>query len=124
MSTATRVSGVIASPPLAATGDAIDLDHLSRMTLGERSLEREVLALFVQLAGLLLQRMVEGERSVAATAAHTLKGSASGIGAWRVALAAEAVEFADAATQGHALDALTDAIEEARVAIGRLLQAH
>ena len=32
----------VSSPALAPAGEPIDLDHLSRMTLGERSLEREV----------------------------------------------------------------------------------
>ena len=34
----------MSSPALAPSDDVIDLVHLSRMTLGERSLEREVLA--------------------------------------------------------------------------------
>ena len=64
------------SPPLAPGDDVIDLDHLSRMTLGERSLEREVLALFDRQADILLPRIRRGDPAVAAAAAHTLKGSA------------------------------------------------
>ena len=124
MSTVARMMADVAAPPLAATDEAIDMQHLSRMTLGERSLEREVLALFERQAELLLERMAQSERAVVATAAHTLKGSAQGIGAWRVALAAEAVEYSDAAGQSLAVDALADAVEEARAAIGRLLAAH
>ena len=42
----------------AASGERpIDLVHLARMTLGERSLEREVLELFDRQATLLLERM-------------------------------------------------------------------
>lgn len=114
----------IATAPLATSCEAIDRQHLSRMTFGEESLEREVLMLFERQAGMLLQRMVAGECSVAATAAHTLKGSAQGIGAWRVAFAAEAVEQADAATQGVAIDTLAGAIAEARVAIDGLVHGH
>ena len=110
------------SPPLAAGDEAIDLDHLSRMTLGERSLEREVLALFDRQAQILLQRMTAP--AVAAAAAHTLKGSAVGIGAWRVARAAEAVEHAGAARFVAAVGALGVAIEEARAAIAALLRTH
>ena len=47
----------VSSPALAPAGEPIDLDHLSRMTLGERSLEREVLALFDRQADILLERM-------------------------------------------------------------------
>ena len=64
------------------------------MTLGERSLEREVLALFDRQTELLLPRIRGAGRPAAATLAHTMKGSALGIGAWRVARAAEAVEQA------------------------------
>ncbi len=124
MAIAVRRLGEVAAPPLAPTEEAIDLQHLSRMTFGERALEREVLVLFQQQAGLLLARMADGDRAVVATAAHTLKGSASGIGAWRVALAAEAVEFADDASQVMAIDALSAAIEEARAAIARWLRTH
>ncbi len=114
----------IAAPPLAPTDEALDLAHLSQMTLGERDLEREVLALFELQAALLLSRMTGGQRAAIATAAHTLKGSARGIGAWRVAHAAEAVEFADAARQAGAVEALSGAIAEARLAIARALHAN
>jgi len=74
----------IHSPALAPGDDAIDLNHLSRMTLGERSLEREVLALFVRQADILLAKMNLANPTIAVAAAHTLKGSAVGIGAWPV----------------------------------------
>ena len=112
------------SPPLAPGEEAIDLDHLSRMTLGERSLEREVLALFVRQAEILLRRMDAANPPVAAAAAHTLKGSALGIGAWRVARAAEAAERAGGAQFAAALDELRRAVEEARAAISGLLRTH
>ena len=70
------------------------------MTLGELSLQREVLALFDRQADILLPRIRRGAPAVAAASAHTLKGSAAGIGAFRVARAAEAVEQAQASRQG------------------------
>ena len=76
---------------LFRSGEPIDLDHLSRMTLGERRREREVLALFDRQADILLERMNSAAPAGVATLAHTLKGSARGIGAWAVASAAEAV---------------------------------
>lgn len=124
MSTAAHRVGEFTAPPLAPNEDALDLAHLARMTFGESGLEREVLALFNQQAEMLLGRMTGGERGIAATAAHTLKGSARGVGAWRVALAAEAVEFADAAAQPLAVKALATAIGEARAAIALRMKAH
>jgi HPt (histidine-containing phosphotransfer) domain-containing protein len=79
------------SPPLAPDDPAIDLDHLARMTLGERELEREVLTLFAQQSADLLQRLERLPRE-GASLAHTLKGSARGIGAFAVAEAAENLE--------------------------------
>ena len=114
----------IHSPALAPGDDAIDLNHLSRMTLGERSLEREVLALFVRQADILLAKMNLANPAIAAAAAHTLKGSAVGIGAWPVARAAEAVEQAVDAELPEAIGSLSVAIEQAREAIAGLLRAH
>jgi HPt (histidine-containing phosphotransfer) domain-containing protein len=111
------------SPALAPSDDVIDLDHLSRMTLGERSLEREVLELFGRQADILLPRIAAGSRMFAAAAAHTLKGSALGIGAWRVARAAEAVELAGSGSLEAAVEALSGSIEEARSVIAGLLRA-
>ena len=72
----------------------IDEDHLGRMTIGDRRLEREVLELFLRQTTIMLNRIVGAEPPLAAAAAHTLKGSARGIGAWRVARAAELLENA------------------------------
>ena len=116
-----------AAPPLAPIAEPIDREHLARMTLGERSLEREVLALFDRQAELLLARMRKATPVVAAAAAHTLKGSARGIGAWRVAHAAEALELAapgPTAEFRRALAALGAAIDDTKIAITDLLRAN
>ena len=39
------------SPPLAPDDGPIDIEHLRRMTLGDASLEREVLAMFAAPGG-------------------------------------------------------------------------
>ena len=77
-----------------ASAQIIDTQHLFRMTLGELSLQREVLALFDRQADILLPRIRRGTPVVAAASAHALTGSAVGIGAFKVARAAEAVEQA------------------------------
>src|SRR5262245_40434913 len=84
----------ISAPPLAPGEPVIDRAHLARMTLGDSRLEVEVLALFDRQATLLLARMTGAAPLAIAAFAHTLKGSARGIGMWRVAAAAEALEQA------------------------------
>jgi HPt (histidine-containing phosphotransfer) domain-containing protein len=104
---------------------AIDRGHLARMTFGDRSLEREVLDLFDRQATILIGRMRGGEPAAVATLAHTLKGSAAGIGAGRVAQSASAAEIAagqSAAECSQAIDRLAQAVDEARALIAQLLR--
>ena len=76
------------SPPLAPDDGPIDIEHLKRMTLGDASLEREVLAMFSAQAVGLIGALATLPADAGALA-HTLKGSARAIGAFRVADAAE-----------------------------------
>src|SRR3954469_6146022 len=85
------------SSRVASLERPIDLVHLARTTLGERTLEREVLQLFDRQASLLIERMQTASADALPALAHTLKGSARAIGAAHVARAAEAVEFVPAA---------------------------
>jgi HPt (histidine-containing phosphotransfer) domain-containing protein len=102
---------------------AIDRSQLARMTLGDRSLEREVLQLFDRQAALLLARMHDAEASVVAPLAHTLKGSAASVGASAVMAAAAALETASGAAERKvALDRLAAAIDEAGATIADLLR--
>jgi len=104
----------------------IDRGQLERMTYGDRSLEREVLQLFDRQAAMLIVRMRAGGPAAIAPLAHTLKGSASGIGAGRVRLAAEAAEYVTDASPGdcsQAIDRLAQAVDEARALIAELLRA-
>ena len=113
----------VESPPLAPEGPAIDLEHLERMTLGERELEREVLMLFVQQSTDLLARLEKLPRE-GASLAHTLKGSALGIGAFAVAEAAESLEcrLRQGLPVTAEVDALAQAIGSAQTAIAERLQ--
>lgn len=115
------------APSVTPEDRPIDLVHLARTTLGDRSLEREVLQLFDRQSTLLIARMRTAAPGGVATLAHTLKGSARGIGAWRVARAAEALELAGARNSGEvgtALDRLSAAAEEACTVIAELLRAN
>ena len=71
----------------------VDLVHLSRYTLGNRALECEILELFRTQSGIYLRRLADADCDKAwSEAAHTIKGSARGIGAWGIAAAAEIAE--------------------------------
>jgi HPt (histidine-containing phosphotransfer) domain-containing protein len=100
----------------------IDLVHLARQTLGDRALEREILDLFTTQVRAVLARL---EAAAVAEArldlAHTLKGSARAVGAWKVAAEAEACELhvADRDWPTHFV-ALNGAVEEAMGAIEAL----
>lgn len=110
---------------LASETPAIDRAHLKQMTFGDRSLERELLQLFDRQAEQLMARMRASEAAVLAMLAHTLKGSALGIGAHDVACAAAAAEGAASgspAQRSAALDALAAAIAAARGEIAALLR--
>ncbi|HZP70760.1 MAG TPA: Hpt domain-containing protein [Pseudolabrys sp.] len=101
-----------------------DRDHLARMTFGDSRLEREILELFDRQAELLLERMRTSEPSAIATLAHTLKGSAVGIGATRVAAAAadaEAVARTKPGESSFAIARLAQAVAEARLEIAVLI---
>lgn len=105
----------------------VDLVHLARHTLGNRDLEREILVLFQRQSACYVRRLkVADSREEQCAAAHIIKGSSRGIGAWRVASLADVVEAAF--TEGHLdagtlVDQLASAIEDANNYIGGLLAA-
>jgi HPt (histidine-containing phosphotransfer) domain-containing protein len=110
------------SPPLAPDDGPIDIAHLRQMTLGDTSLEREVLAMFsAQAVGLVgaLATLPSDARALA----HTLKGSARAIGAFGVADAAGCLEalIQNGGDPTRALAELNDAVAEAREAIDAIL---
>ena len=111
------------SPPLVPDDGPIDVDHLKRMTLGDESLEREVLAMFsaqsVSLIGALAALPAEAREIV-----HTLQGSARAIGAFAVADAAASLETAlkNGDDPTEPLAELKDAVAQARTAIDVLLR--
>ena len=99
----------------------IDEAHLKRMTLGDRGLERELLNIFVRQSATILDRVASHDLVATAAAAHTMIGSARGIGAWRVARAAEQLERAvgqgDEESVDEAIAALKSASAEVSAAI-------
>jgi HPt (histidine-containing phosphotransfer) domain-containing protein len=116
-------NGASAPQPSAAGEPPIDRAHLSRMTLGDDALAREVLALFSRQIDLLVERIGAADPSEVAALAHTLKGAARGVGAWPMAGAAEAVEAAPPAELARAVATLAAAAGKARAAIADILGA-
>jgi HPt (histidine-containing phosphotransfer) domain-containing protein len=114
------------SPALDQAPAVIDEVHLGRMTLGDRGLEREILEIFVLQAAIMLGRIAGAGPALMAATAHTVVGSARGIGAWRVAQAAERLERAaavasDPEERDQAVEDLKAAMLEASAVIGARL---
>jgi HPt (histidine-containing phosphotransfer) domain-containing protein len=111
------------SPPLVPDDGPIDFPHLQRMTMGDSSLEREVLAMFAAQSSELIEKIVKMPAD-AAELTHKLKGSAQAVGAFRITEAAEWLEttLRDSSDTAEALMTLTDAVLEARTEIDVLLK--
>jgi HPt (histidine-containing phosphotransfer) domain-containing protein len=111
------------SPPLAPDDGPIDIEHLRRMTLGDASLEREVLAMFSAQAVKLIATLASLPADAGALA-HTLKGSARAIGAFQVADAAASLEAAisSGGDPTEQLTELNDAVAHARTAVDAILR--
>ena len=111
------------SPPLAPDDGPIDFDHLKRMTLDDRGLEQEVLAMFAAQSASLVGTLATMPADAPALA-HTLKGSARAIGAFAVADAAARLEtvMASGADPSRGLSELADAVALARTAIEAVLR--
>ena len=93
------------------------------MTLGDSGLERQVLEMFASQATALVAKLAALPAEAGALA-HTLKGSARAIGAFRVAECAEALEVAIRQSENPArsLIELKAAVVDARAAIAAMLQ--
>lgn len=112
---------------MAFTSPLLDETHLDAQTFGDLDLAREVLDLFRgqahRLAPVIAGEAGEGDKA-RCDAAHTLKGSARGIGAFAVAERAEACETALRAGRSPDLAALRAALAATEAAIAaRLAQS-
>lgn len=100
----------------------LDRAHFDMMTGGDVGLQHEVVQLFrvqVQSWTDVLTAEADWRR-----AAHTMKGSARGIGLWPLAQACEAAERAEGAAVAPALDALRLALDAALEALDALTREH
>ena len=107
-------------PTCPSADNPVDLVHLSKQSLGDRSLEQEILELFRSQSVLFVDRLenatTEDERKMAA---HTILGSARGLGAWQVAREAEILQ--QHCKIGCDLSSLKAAVKEANSYISELL---
>lgn len=126
MTYAVAASAVTVATAPESSEALIDRAHLAQMTLGDANLEREILSLFARQSELLMERMQAMPPAAVSTLAHTLKGSAKGVGAWNVARAAEAVELADGtlAEFRAAIERLGVEIVATRALIAEMLRTH
>ena len=116
----TSAENRVTSRPCASASNPVDLVHLSRQSLGDRSLENEILRLFHNQSKFYMDRLENAttaeERKMAA---HTVVGSARGLGAWKVASEAELVE--QSCSRGRDVSSMKQAVEEANHHIEALL---
>lgn len=106
--------------PKPAAARPIDMAHLSRQTLGDRAVEQEVLALFVQQAISVAGRMAAADVRERLFMAHGLKGSARGVGAFAIAeCVAEIERDPEDVLIWERLESLVEVVRDFVIAIGR-----
>jgi HPt (histidine-containing phosphotransfer) domain-containing protein len=104
----------------------IDMGHLGRQTLGDPGLEEEVLRLFDQMARVYYDRLETSTNTADLLRnLHTLKGAASGIGAFGLAELARVAETElrdGAPVNPERIDDLNVAVQEVSAFIGERLR--
>jgi hypothetical protein len=115
------------SNPLHEQGPVVDQAHLNRMTGGDAALASEVLGLFREQWDLWVRLLDPTTPTLDwGNAAHTIKGSARGIGAWQlgeVCGGAEEAARAGEMTRDNKrvwLEAISDEMDKVITAIARL----
>lgn len=104
--------------------DTFDRAHFAMMTGDDAGLQAEILAIFRVQAQLWDRLLIpDAPTSVWADAAHTVKGSAKGLGLWRLAAVCEEAETlgragaVEGAQVKAALSRVRQALEEALVVL-------
>lgn len=105
----------------------LDIQHLSNKTMGDPELVREVLSIFRRQARqMLFQLEALTDPRGRLEIAHALNGSAKGVGAWRVAEAADQLErmARDGRPSGAAVAELAESVSEVLGKIDEHLVQH
>jgi HPt (histidine-containing phosphotransfer) domain-containing protein len=103
----------------------VDLDeaYLDRQTGGDQALAHEVLALFRDQARRQYDVIVgDSDARMRRDAAHTLKGAARAIGAWRVAAVVQAIEVAFADADAVAVNPYFEELDVALAAADEIMR--
>jgi HPt (histidine-containing phosphotransfer) domain-containing protein len=101
----------------------LDLTYLRSMTLGEPTLEAEILGLFAAQAQAFVTAIVADAGAATPMALHAIKGAARGVGAGQVSRLAEAAERATRpAGRAAAVAGLVAALDQAQAAIAAHLK--
>jgi HPt (histidine-containing phosphotransfer) domain-containing protein len=106
-----------------AAGPPVDFAFLAAQTFDDRDLQHDVLRLFVAQARRVVPSLPGLSAREQADAAHLLKGSARGIGAWAAASAADAYEAAVENQRAERYRDLRAAFDAANAAIVAVLEA-
>ena len=93
-----------------------DVQYFSQATAGDVALQREVAGLFRGQAPSWRERLAESEPRARSDAAHTIKGSARGMGFYALAIACEIAESKQGADL-EAIDGVLQALDEALAAL-------
>ena len=101
----------------------LDMDHLSRMTMGDAGLAAEVIGIFQEQAAL-WGRLLSAREPVDSwsDAVHTIKGAALGIGAIRLARQCEKAERLGRSGEVRPAEAAV-ALDDVRAALTEALEA-
>ena len=109
--------GGLASQAGRAAGTPLDIVFLDAQTFADRDLQRDILKLFLDQARRVVPSLPDLSGREQADAAHLLKGSARGIGAWAAAATAEAYETADERARALIAPELAQAFADVEAAI-------
>lgn len=111
--------------PHARAMRPIDLVHLAKQCLGDENLEYEILRLFDTTISTYFARLeLASDADAVALNLHSIKGAASGVGAWTIAELAKAAEADLQAGHGLSPERIADlgvAVEEVRACVARIL---
>ena len=103
-------------------GPPIDVEHLNQYTLGDRGLEREVLALFRDQLHLHLETLSGDCCAVTwKETTHTLKGAARGVGAWMISELAAEAEDLDCQAEETRRQAVVSKLGDAAIEVSRFI---
>lgn len=97
----------------------LDLDHLARQTMDDADLQRELLEIFQRQMAEKMAALTAPDAAVQALA-HSIKGSARGVGAFDLALVAEALEQ-KAEADSAIIAEFTAVLDETMLEVGAFL---